>query len=203
MSDHVFARVSGFGWTLLPRAPFWLEQVGGPRTLLVEHNNAAGLKRATLRLDESPPGVDLDEGTTSLQELLDLLPGPGLDHWQIETTVFTLPWPDGFAVQSSPDPPGFDLLGADNTLVYVQGPFDRTDLPAPRAMAATDQTIVRHGPTWVDLAYTDGGKRWRQTHRVVDLGEGVVLVVTSQAPEKLASVAEKAGEAVAAGVRPY
>ena len=38
---------------------------------------------------DGEPAVELAEGTTALNEVLDVTPGPRLDAWRIETTVFT------------------------------------------------------------------------------------------------------------------
>jgi hypothetical protein len=90
MAQHVLARVSGFGWTLIPFAPFRLEQSGhGPRSIVAEYHAAGGTRRAVVHLEGGSPEVELGEGVESLDEVLSLMEGPDHDHWRIETTVFT------------------------------------------------------------------------------------------------------------------
>jgi hypothetical protein len=91
MAQHVYARPAGFRWVLLPLAPFRFERVAGrPRSLLAEHLGEEGVRRATLDFGGARPSVELAAGTARLEDVLDLLPGPGLDHWRIETSVFTV-----------------------------------------------------------------------------------------------------------------
>ena len=182
MSHHVYARLSGFGWTLIPFAPFRFERVPHrPQLLLVEHQSPAGPKRAKLDFAESDPTIELGAGTNRLEEVLEFTEGPESDHWRIETTVYSVRWPDAFAVQSSPEPPGFDLVGPNGTLVFIQGPFDPERLPALSDMVGTGQSIHNIGSSWVELSYLDGSVAWRQTHRLIAFGSDVV-VVSSQAP---------------------
>lgn len=133
MRQHVFARLSGFRYTLLPLAPFRFEQLSNsPRSITAWHFAASGTRQATVSLDGDPPAIELADGTARLDEVLGLLEGPDLDHWRIETTVFSIRWPEGFAFQSSPEatPPGFDLHGPEGTLLYLQGPLPPSRLPA-------------------------------------------------------------------------
>jgi hypothetical protein len=208
MSQHVYARLSGFGWTLLPLAPFRFERVPGrPDSLAATHFAPGGPRRANLTFTADGPAVELAGGTQRVEEILDLLPGPGLDHWAIETTVFTVGWPASFALGSSPDPPGFELLGPGRAMVYVQGPFPRPRLPTLDAMAAPGQAVRRQGRTarwaWVELEYRHEGTPWRQTHRVVDFRDDQVCVVTSQAPLGQATPADAAADEVAASLTPF
>src|SRR5262249_2669766 len=153
------------------------------------------------------PAVELGQGTTALEEVLDLLEGPGWDHWRIETTVFTARWPESFALTSAPTPgPPFDLHGPDGAFLFTQGPFAVGRLPALTEMAAPGQTVLRHGRSpmggWVELEYLHDGAPWRQTHRVVEHGGGYALVVTAQAPERWATLTDAAAEEFATSLRP-
>jgi hypothetical protein len=207
MNQHVFARLSGFGWTLLPLAPFRFEQVPGrPWSVVATHQKPDGLKRAVLTFGgKNLPDVELGEGTASLEEVLDLCEGPDRDHWRVETTVFTIHWPQGFALESSadPGPPGFYLHGPDATLLYVQRAFPRGRVPAPAAMAGPGQAVRRHGNTWVELEYLHEGTAWRQTHWVVDLLRDHACVVSVQAPERWAGLAEATAAEVAVSLEPF
>ncbi len=209
MAPHVYARLSGFGWILVPRAPFRVERLPGrPRSLLARHDSPAGPRQATISLEEARPVVELGSDTAALNEVLDLLEGPVRDHWRIETTVFTARWPESFALTSAPSPgPPFDLHGPDGALVFVQGPIGPARLPALTAMAGPGQKVKRHGSSpgwgWVELEYTHEGIRWRQTHRVLEDGHGYALVVTAQTPERWAELTDAAAEVVAGSLRPY
>ncbi len=222
MSQHVYARLTGFGWTLLPLAPFRFERVDGrERTVLAIHDPGDGPRRATINLGGAKPIVHLGERTSDLGEVLDLIPGGGCDHWRIETTVFTARWPSGFALASPPGPgmpSPFDLLGPDGALIYVQGPLPRRDLRGLDRIAAPDQVIRRHGRSagrswwppgwavrhpgwsWVELEYRHEGSPWRQVYRLADLGGGYACVVTKQAPEQWAEWTDQAAEEVAASI---
>jgi hypothetical protein len=207
MAPHVYARLSGFGWTLLPLAPFWFERVPGrPRSVLARHESPAGPRQATVSLDGVRPAAELVPGTTDLAEVLDLLEGPGLDRWRVETTVFTCLWPEGFALASASSPgPPFDLHGPGESLVFVQGPLAVARLPPLAGVAG--QTVRRQGRSslgdWVELEYQHGGLPWRQTHRVVEDGQGYALVVSAQSPEAWAGLTDAAAEEVASSLAPY
>jgi hypothetical protein len=140
--------------------------------------------------------------------VLNLVEGPKQDHWRIETAAFTVRWPEGLVLQSNPTPPGFDLLGPEETHIYVsvQGPILRSRLPALDAMAAPGQHVRRQGQSprwsWVELEYQHEGQPWRQKHHLVDLA-GRVCLVTAQAPEAWFGPAEAAGGAVADSLEPF
>jgi hypothetical protein len=210
MAQHVYARLSGLGWTLVPLAPFLIERPAGrPWPLVATHEGPGEVKRAILSFPANNlPDFEFAEGTTSLGDVLDISQGPDLDHWRVETSVFTCRWPDGFALASAPSPgPPFDLHGPGGSLVFVQGPFGLTRLPPIDRMVGPEQTVFRSGSSprggWVELGYEHGGVPWRQTHRVVEDGRGFALVVTSQAPEQWARPVEQAAEVVAASLAPY
>ncbi len=206
MAQHVYARLSGFGWTLLPHAPYRFERASDEPPTVVAHH---GPHRVTLTFDWNPPGIVLSEGTPSLEEVLDLLEGPALDYWRIETTVFAARWPAGFDLASPPaeSKPPFDLHGPGGALVWVQGPVSAERLPPVPEMAGAGQTVRRHGQaaygSWVELDYLHEGVPWRQSHRVVPFEGTYALVVTAQAPAQLASVAEAAADEVASTIAPY
>ncbi len=210
MSHPVFARLSGFGWALVPFFPFLFERVPNrPRSVRAWHYAATGTRQATVSLNDKHPSVELGDETTRLEGVLDLVEAPALDDWRIETTVFSIRWPEFFAMQSSPEAtaPGFDLHGPDGTLLYIQGPLSPARLPALTSMAGPGQTVRRHGHSprwaWVELDYTHNGVPWQQTHRVVSLGSEQICVVTVQSPERLAGQVDIAAEEVASSLCPY
>lgn len=202
MSQHVYARVSGFGWTLLPEAPFRFERVPHQtRLVLVEHSSQVGPKRAMLDFTADVPTIKLGEETERLEDVLELLEGPDSDHWRIETTVYSIRWPDGFAVCSSAEPPGFDLAGPNGTLISLQGPFDIERLPLLVDMAGPGQSIHQLGSTWVELNYLQDRQPWRQTHRLIEFGTDVV-VVSSQSPVEWDALVNTSAIIVAESLEP-
>lgn len=148
MVDHVYARVSGFGCTLVPVAPYGWQQIPGrTSSVLAVHQAASGPKQATVVIEGGKATVKLGTGTSAASDVLDILPGPAHDHFVIETSVFTCRWPMSFALVSAPPdaPSKFDLCGADGALVYVQGPFPREKVPALKDMASPGQAIREQG----------------------------------------------------------
>jgi hypothetical protein len=205
MSHHVFARVRGFGWTLLPLPPYRLGQVpGDDPVLLVRHDHPDGRREACLSFDESPPRVELSPGTSSLEEVVEMSEGPADRRWTIETTPYAFAWPAGFTLASWPEPrpPAFGLHGPDDALITLQGPFRAGSLPAGQELAAPGQAVVREGRTaghyWVELAYTHEGRPWVQRQYVVALWEEAFVLVSTQAPQHRAEETARAADEVAA-----
>src|SRR2546423_116748 len=103
MATHDCPRVSGFGWTLLPLAPFRLERLPGrPRAVLATRHYPAGRRQAAICLDGDRPAVELERDTASLGEVLSLFEGPHWDHWRVETGGLTARWPEAFVLTSGP-----------------------------------------------------------------------------------------------------
>jgi hypothetical protein len=202
MSEHIYARLSGYGWTLLPRAPFRFQRAANhPRAVIAIHQAPGGPRRAMLSFDDDAPVVQLDDGVERLDEVLELSAGPASDHWRIETSVYSIRWPDMFAVQSTAEPPGFDLVGPNEAMVFLQGPFDPRNLPPLTEMASPGQVVHRLGANWVELDYQKDEAPWRQVHRLVGYGDDVV-VVTSQAPESWNALVGAAAIGVAESLMP-
>ena len=209
MSKHVYARLAGHGWILLPLAPFEFERVPtNPRAVDVSHDSADGPRNARIDCATDPPLIDLGPATSTLAEVTDVLPGPELDGWYIETSVYVCPWPEGFSFISSgsPDPAVFYLTGEDRSLLFVQGPFPIGHIPTPEAMVGPGQVLLRKGQTtsgpWVEVGYTHEGQPWQQWHRVVARGDSA-LVVTAQGPTCQVGLVEAAAIEVAEGLMPY
>src|SRR5262245_4357040 len=185
MSQHVFAWVAGFGWTLMPYAPFRFERVGGrPRSLSVEHSSSSGPGRIVITVSDDgrrvrseparqagPPihVVEVIEGAA--YEHWDH--GAAYDHWRIETSVLSVRWPEGFVVESVAEPPpAFDLVGPDGARLWVQGPLDPERLPPLDRMEGPGQTTERvfrsTGGPLVELRYLHDGGAWHMYHCVVE-----------------------------------
>jgi hypothetical protein len=209
MSHHVFARVRGFGWTLLPFAPYRLGQVPADAPiLLIQHDHPEGRRQARLYFDQSPLRVELSPGTSSLGDVVELSAGPADRRWTIETTPLAFAWPAGFALASWPDPrpPAFGLHGPDDALITLQGPFRAGRLPAGGELAAPGQAVQREGRTaghyWVELAYLHEGRPWVQRQYVAALWEEGFVLVSTQAPQHRAEETARAADEVAATLTP-
>ena len=191
MSQHVFARISGYHLTIVPLAPFEYRQSADDDHLLVlSHTTSSTTKQATLRADNDGYRVKLAPCTTSFDEVADLTPSAQAGAWVIETSLFAVSWPRDFAFVSPPDagsPSMFDLIGQDNALIYVQGPFQKTRLPALTDMGAPGQAITATGTTnerqWVEFAYEHEAVAWLQRHYVIPFSHNRALVVTMQTPQ--------------------
>ncbi|WP_435008832.1 hypothetical protein P12x_000081 [Tundrisphaera lichenicola] len=221
MTQHIFARVSGFGWTLVPDVPFRFERVADrARAIRAIRSTPEGDRAALVDFTADAPEIRLDAGTGDLAEVFELLPGPGFDHWRIETSLYSARWPDGFALTSSPDPlPVFDLHGPDGSLLYIQGPTPRRRILPITSLAQPGQVIRGRGafsglgdlfrrlsgpPGWskADLDYEFEGVPWRQAYRVVPYDQVHALLVTSQAPEMWAELASRATDELASSLTP-
>ena len=195
MSEHVFARISGYHLTILPLAPFEYRQSADDDHLLVlSHTTSPTTKQVILQADDDGYSVELAPDTASLDEVAALTPSAYAGAWLIETSMFAVSWPRDFAFVSPVDdgnPSVFDLIGPDNALIYVQGPFVTTRLPALTDMAAPGQTITGIGTVserqWVELAYEHERVPWFQRHYVIPFSSNRAVVVTMQTPQQHAS----------------
>lgn len=218
---------------MMPHAPFRFERVPGrSRTARVRRHGPSGTLEATVTvLENGEVEWELGPGTERLDQALDLLRGAAFghwttgasyDHWRVETSVFTISWPEGFAVESVPSsPPPFDLVGPDDARIWIQGPIpearldplDRMEGPGQR----TERIMECAGGPLVELVYEHEGAPWRMFHCIVDRNpprrRGVLsflrreppryaCVVSAQTPERGADRAREAVEEVAASLTP-
>jgi hypothetical protein len=129
--------------------------------------------------------------------VLDVLPGPQLNEWWLDTSVYRVPFPVGWTAVSATGPCLFDLVSSDGSVIFIQ-------TPELSAMCAPGQRVVATGgdgvSDWIDLRYIHEGIEWHQRHRVRRCGT-TNLVVTAQAPaEAMAGTAETQQELVRAVV---
>jgi hypothetical protein len=181
MNQHVFTRIAGFRLCVIPRVPFRICRADAePGGIDVEYHSLNGGRFARLLPKDGGYTSLLDDRTESLFDVLDVEPGPDLDYWRLETTVFTCAWPEGYALHSnnSPEAPGpFDLVGGNDEVIYVQHP---RQLPAIEEMCAPNQSIKQlvkdSDSEWIELEYTHEGSPWFQRHEIVSLPEQRVAV---------------------------
>ena len=102
----------GHGLTIIPIPPFEISRSSELEIPLLVKREGSSI---VIRHDSDQ--VD--------SELVEVSVGPD-EPWRLVTSLYKLAWPGDFAIVSSPTPdvpPGFDLLGPAQSLVYLQGPF--------------------------------------------------------------------------------
>ncbi|MGH3390708.1 MAG: hypothetical protein ACRDOO_17720 [Actinomadura sp.] len=199
----MFARVSGYGLSLVPIWPYRFERTATrPGSVTVTHWGGDAVRTATVHGPAHDPAVELSNAD-SADQVVDISAGPVDQSWRVETSLYSVAWPEGFRIEPPPDggPSMFDLHGPDGALLYVQGPFADDRLPTPDQLVAPGQTVVVkrrvRDVEVVELAYVHEDAEWRQGYWLVPLGEGRSLVVTAQAPAARAAETMRAGDLVA------
>jgi hypothetical protein len=193
--SHVLARLAGHGVTLVPWWPYGFERSPGtPGVVTVIHGAGEATRTAA---------VDVTDART-VEHVVEVLPGPGEKVWRIETSQYSVIWPDAFVIESPPtgDSTPFYLWGPDESLIYPQGPLARDRIPPLVELAGPGQTMVSQqrdpGLESVHLAYRHEGESWRQSHHLVPFGGGRALVITALAAH--ADLTWQAAQAVARSV---
>jgi hypothetical protein len=192
---HVFTVVSGFGLRVIPRAPYRLVHGPGAQELDIHHTSVEGPRFARLIAD----GVrgyksKIDQYTHSLADVLSVEKGPVQGAWQLETHQFRLVFPENFALHSVPgdSPSPFDLVGPEQTLIYVQAP---AKMPSLTGLCGPGQKVSQTGSNWIELIYEHEGNRWWQRHELSGR-----LVLSAQGPEKAKSMGQEALKAILASL---
>ncbi len=207
MTQHVYARLAGFGLIVVPRAPFEIRQAAeSAGQLRVEYRPGNG-KPMVVQLIPGEDGYQskLCENTQSLFDVVDVKAGPAINQWRIETTVFTCCWPGGFALCSNrPGDPGpFDLIGQRGEMIWIQQP---RRIPDVADLCAENQAVINieRGDAWdaIDLQYDHDEQSWRQRHIVVSLQDRRIAV-TMQSPAEFADEATAAANKLAASLTAY
>jgi len=183
-------RVCGYGLSLapLPGTVFrWAVHANPPTVIAAcRAQDAEPFRRVQLTPSPRAPRVLLGEGVTASEEVIEISEGPAAARWTIETPAFHALWPAGLDLRYPlASKTRFDLVGADNTLVFVQepGPGIRSldDLAGEgQTMADRGRTAGGHG--WIEFAYEVSGAEWRQRHYAGGFDPAKPLVVSAQAP---------------------
>ncbi len=194
MPPHVYARVSGFGWTLLPLAPFRMEQEPGPpRRILAGHFVAAGPRQVKLTFGNGPPQVELGVNTACWTCRRGRTSTTGASRRASS--------PPGGPPASPPGRPA--STGGFIALCLRAGSGSALPPPRPGSDGRAGTGRSPDGSSWVELEYLHEGRPFRQTHRLVEFDADRVCVVTAQSPEAGAAEANAAAEEVADSLRPY
>lgn len=203
---HVFARLTGFGLTLVPIWPYnFKRSPHTPDSVTVTHWAGETAQTATVTGTGDVPAVVVT-GVETADQVVDVLHGPDERVWRIETSPYSVKWPEGFEIESPPegDDSPFHLWGPDRSLIYPQGPLNRDRIPPLTELAGPGQTILAQQrlPAFdaVDLAYQHEGADWRQSHHLVPFSDDRVLIITAQAPADHAHLTRQAAEIVARSV---
>jgi len=221
----------------MPRAPFHIERVAGrPRSLRVLHYAPEGVRGVTVTVpaDGAEPEYELEPGTTGPEAVMDVISGAAYqhwdtgaayDHWRVESSVLTFRWPAGLALASLPglQPPPFELIGPEESRLWIQGPLPEYNVPSLDGFEGpgqvTDRTGECAGGPLVELTYALEGVPWRMFHCIVDRNpprrRGVLslldwwrepprylCIVTAQTPELHAEAIRQAVEEVAVTLTP-
>lgn len=199
MAGNVLAWIAGYGRRLIPLTPYRCEQVpDDPRSLLIQHTGVWGTRSivVTVPVDGAATirrvgGTIIARGVVDVQtpeQRPDLNFGPPDENWRIECELFSVRWPRQFALESSPVfPPPFDLVGPEESRLWIQGPLKAADCPTLDELATPDQTRLGTRPlsgrTAVELGYDLDGQPWRMVHVIVERGDGWTFFASGQGPE--------------------
>ena len=206
MSAHVFARIAGHRLAIVPQPCYEIARADHPSAVDVRCRWENRWLWARITPDNGEFIWQLGEGTASLADVLDVVTGPDLDDWRIETSRYLCAWPSGFRIQATDfprSPSVFDLIGPGGSLVYVQSPNRK--IPAIEELVAPGQEIVGFDRgeliESVELAYTHDGEPWRQRHLVLTR-LGREYAVSMQCRAGFADVAIAAATLVATSLVP-
>jgi len=126
----------------------------------------------------------LGEGVAKAEEVIQVAEGPGANQWVIETPAFHAVWPEELDLRYPlASRTHFDLLGPDDSIIFVQGPVPNRNILDE--MAVEGQTEIGRGKTpsgheWIELGYGVGGAQWRQRHFTRVVSRSMAFVVTAQ-----------------------
>jgi hypothetical protein len=189
---HVFARLAGHGYVLMPHWPYKFEQhPSEPETIRVVRGTTDGPSWLVVR-----PG-----DTIEAHDAVDASEGPDHAYWQIQTSVIDLRWPRGFTVESpldEGDNTPFLLCGPGEATIFPQGPMPSERVADRDALVAPGQTVVNRDADGIELTYHHDGEHWWQAHRLIPYGNELALVLTAQS---LRTHADETRAAVEAALR--
>lgn len=184
-------RVVGHGYSLAPppgKVFRWAQVTNPVGIVAAMRNDQEQQEKAEIRIPPGDPDIQIKvtPPEADWQKLVELCEGPQLDEWWVEVRGFRFIWPAQadirYPVATNKQ---VELLGRDDSLLYVQGPL-KLGLVDLNDMGSADQRETARGGNWVEFAYTAEGKNWRQRHYLKDCGPGYQVVITAQGPEDCA-----------------
>ncbi len=126
-----------------------------------------------LRLGDEGTSFMLGAGVEDISEVGAAAAATTGSEWSVETSSYTVRWPDGYTVGSAdngaPFPFSFERVGGPNEMIILRGPLVGAEqVPTPDALVGKGQEPVAmdmKSPTpWVEVRYKVEGKVWRQRH---------------------------------------
>lgn len=204
--NHVFTRVSGFGLTVVPFAPFRMAQgIAGPSTLDVSYFAAEGEIFARVLPDgKGDYSSKKDQNTASLYDVVEISYYESLAPWRIETSVFWCDWPASYDLLSTRFPAEatiVDLVGENGEGIYIQSSQQTLIL---KEMAAPGQRVINldENAALIDLEYWHEGQVWFQRHQLAPFPIHPLLV-SVQAPRQQFNLACLAARTVCQSITPF
>ncbi len=185
--------ISGFGQRVTPaRAPYRIVRVVGSRAIEVTCQHADGWRSVRLETIDDELVSCLGEHTVTLSEVAEVAPGPSLDAWWVETSLYRLPLPESWTLHASGDDSSdaapFQLLGPPDCTVHVQTP---RRMPSLHKLQAPGQTFRDTGQldraAWLEFEYTQHGRAWVQRYELFHR-ELTAFAVTLHAPAEQVAV---------------
>jgi hypothetical protein len=166
---HSYLKLVGHGFTIIPIPPFEISRASTSEIPLVIGREGSNFLIKGV-FDQVDPA------------LVEVSVGPD-EPWRLVTSLYTLAWPKDFAIVSSPTPdvpPGFDLLGPDQSLVYLQGPFASERVKHGKQLAAPGQKMIENRVfeaierSWFEYSFE--GEDYFQVHHLVSVEERVLMI---------------------------
>ena len=195
MNEHVMVRLVGYRASVTPYAPFHIRRANPDTPNLIVRG--ASSREVILDFSDGIP--------RSVIRVADVAPHAAQGEWHLETSVFLAPWPQGFAVVSTEDaasPAGFDLVGPENAVIYIQGPYAAQRLSNLEALATAGERIFSSGSfenrRWIRLRYEHNGEPWEHAYFAVPVNRSYVALVTAQSPERANELSFNAASELAA-----
>ena len=142
MSEHVYARLAGHGWILLPRAPFEFERMPDrPQAVDVSHQSANGPRNARIDCTTDPPQIDLGPRHANAGRGTRHPDGSGTRRLVHRNLRLCLPLARRVHLHLRRFAESSRVLPdrSDRSLIFVQGPVPLSRIPVASAMAAPDR----------------------------------------------------------------
>lgn len=183
-------RVCGYGLSLAP-APDkvfrWMQNINPPGVIaaVTPADSQATQKQVQVILSDAGNRLSLGQGVAKAEEVIQVAEGPDTRKWIIETPIFRTAWPNGLDLRFPlASKTRFDLVGPDNTLIFVQGPArfqpQLLDTMAAEGQAKAGRGKTSSGHEWIELSYEAQGTKWQQRHYARKISPTDCFVITAQ-----------------------
>lgn len=195
-SGHVFVVASGFGMQVIPKAPPFQFSVDAEGSLVL---TVEGSKPSIVRSDQS-----IWAAQAAALDVADIAVGPTWPTWWLQTSPYRVPLPQGWTAYASGGvaPSAFDLVGPQDSLIFVQTP---RHVPPLDQLVALGQQLVDQGSMaagdWVTVEYIHDGCSYLQRHIRVSVGK-TVAIVTLQCHSEVFAVVESTQRLLAEAILP-